>query len=283
MQYLPSRKIMFLMVGILVVGGFWFTLRDRNTAAKENAGNTISAESLLVQDQSGHQDSDNDGLEDWEEQLFGTDPHNPDSDGNGLLDGEEFASVKKIAEIEPTDNVLNYLNQVRQALANQGQGSIIPEAVLEIPPDHYRAVDLTIVATNDVSVTRYVVGVLLATKPYEENPDEEDPMDTISRWLESNDPKELEALVAQSRKDKLLAAELVALSVPDELAALHLEFVNSVYSGARSLEEIELTTHNPQMEFFAVAKYANYRGKRSKTIIELTQYFNTYTLTLNEE
>jgi hypothetical protein len=37
-------------------------------------------------------DSDNDGLKDWEEDLYKTDPNNPDTDGDGYLDGEEINS-----------------------------------------------------------------------------------------------------------------------------------------------------------------------------------------------
>ncbi len=36
------------------------------------------------------QDSDNDGLTDAQEKLLGTDPNRPDTDGDGLLDGEEY-------------------------------------------------------------------------------------------------------------------------------------------------------------------------------------------------
>ena len=35
-------------------------------------------------------DSDGDGLPDWLELIIGTDPYNPDTDGDGLSDGEEF-------------------------------------------------------------------------------------------------------------------------------------------------------------------------------------------------
>lgn len=34
-------------------------------------------------------DADNDGLADTEEETLGTDPSNPDSDGDGILDGDE--------------------------------------------------------------------------------------------------------------------------------------------------------------------------------------------------
>jgi hypothetical protein len=36
------------------------------------------------------QDSDNDGLPDAQEKILGTDPNKPDTDGDGLLDGEEY-------------------------------------------------------------------------------------------------------------------------------------------------------------------------------------------------
>jgi len=38
----------------------------------------------------GDLDSDGDGIPDWLELLIGTDPYNPDTDGDGLSDGEEF-------------------------------------------------------------------------------------------------------------------------------------------------------------------------------------------------
>jgi len=37
-------------------------------------------------------DSDNDGLTDAQEKVLGTDPHNPDTDGDGYLDGAEVKS-----------------------------------------------------------------------------------------------------------------------------------------------------------------------------------------------
>jgi hypothetical protein len=39
-------------------------------------------------------DSDNDGLTDLEEPVWGTDPFNPDTDGDGLLDGEEVFTYR---------------------------------------------------------------------------------------------------------------------------------------------------------------------------------------------
>ena len=37
-----------------------------------------------------HIDTDGDGLTDWGEELAGTDPNNPDTDADNVLDGDEL-------------------------------------------------------------------------------------------------------------------------------------------------------------------------------------------------
>lgn len=53
-------------------------------------------------------DSDNDGLKDWEENLYKTDPWNPDTDGDGYLDGEEINSRHNPLVKGPNDNQVFY-------------------------------------------------------------------------------------------------------------------------------------------------------------------------------
>ena len=49
------------------------------------------------------QDTDEDGLKDWEESLWGTDVKNPDTDGDGTSDGDEVA-VKRNPTIAGPDD-----------------------------------------------------------------------------------------------------------------------------------------------------------------------------------
>lgn len=48
-------------------------------------------------------DADNDGLKNWEEEVYKTDPRNPDTDSDGYLDGEEVASGYDPAIKAPND------------------------------------------------------------------------------------------------------------------------------------------------------------------------------------
>jgi len=51
----------------------------------------------------GANDSDNDGLKDWEEEIYQTDLAKPDTDGDGTLDGDEVAADRDPLVAGPND------------------------------------------------------------------------------------------------------------------------------------------------------------------------------------
>lgn len=63
------------------------------------------------------QDNDRDGLQNWEEQIYGTDPNNPDTDGDGTSDGDEVKAGRNPLVKGPND----YLNtpDTTESAANQ--------------------------------------------------------------------------------------------------------------------------------------------------------------------
>jgi len=58
--------------------------------------------------ESQNKDSDNDGLKDWQEDLFQTDKNNPDTDADGYLDGEEVDSGHNPLVKSPGDTDVFY-------------------------------------------------------------------------------------------------------------------------------------------------------------------------------
>ncbi|MBD3282514.1 MAG: hypothetical protein GF387_02820 [Candidatus Portnoybacteria bacterium] len=58
--------------------------------------------------ESRNKDTDQDGLKDWEENLYDTDPTNPDTDGDGYLDGEEIDSGHNPTVKGPGDQLAFY-------------------------------------------------------------------------------------------------------------------------------------------------------------------------------
>lgn len=69
------------------------------------------------------QDTDLDGLKDWEENLWETDPKNPDSDGDGTKDGDEVKAGRDPKKAGPddrlTDSQLASADQKKKTLTQE--------------------------------------------------------------------------------------------------------------------------------------------------------------------
>ena len=96
MKKIPPINI---IIGIiLIIGGLIFVL---NYSKKESLNRTSEISENF-------KDSDNDGLRDWEEELFHTDPFDPDTDNDGYLDGEEVNSGHNPLVKAPGDELSLY-------------------------------------------------------------------------------------------------------------------------------------------------------------------------------
>ncbi len=109
-SYLPSRKFAIIALALLLaVGGLFLFFGGEAMRRKTADAPQKEIVSGAVRGKNSQKDSDNDGLKDWEEVLWKTDPQNPDTDGDGTPDGEEVklgrdptipAPGDKIAEAE---------------------------------------------------------------------------------------------------------------------------------------------------------------------------------------
>ena len=74
-------------ITIILVASFWILLKkpiQKDYVYEKKINNQEKRNELL------NKDTDNDGLKDWEEILWKTDPNNPDTDGDKTTDGEEI-------------------------------------------------------------------------------------------------------------------------------------------------------------------------------------------------
>lgn len=81
--------ITILVAVVLAIGLILFVGAHSKKGAFSKI-NLWGAKETIIEPQ--NKDSDNDGLKDWEEELYKTDPFNPDTDNDGYLDGEEINS-----------------------------------------------------------------------------------------------------------------------------------------------------------------------------------------------
>ena len=81
-----SRTISAAVLAVVFIGGAYYLARGTVTPPTAEA----STETALLQ-AIATKDTDHDGLPDWEESLYGTDPTNPDTFHLGMTDGEAVA------------------------------------------------------------------------------------------------------------------------------------------------------------------------------------------------
>src|SRR3989338_8242106 len=110
-MYWPSKKIIY---SIIVIGAaglllfIWPIIKSgvgKNQELKFKIFSSSNQELIQKLEQEARKDSDNDGLKDWEETLWKTDPQNPDTDKDGTLDGEEIKQNRDPLKAGPNDQL----------------------------------------------------------------------------------------------------------------------------------------------------------------------------------
>jgi len=133
-RVLPSASHAFVLLVVLVVIVFGANYLVERKQKKEQEGQLyITAGETSVKISS--LDTDNDGLEDWEELLWGTDKDAPDTDGDGTPDGIEVSSGRNPTIPAPGDTfVIKTLTPSVQISSssskNQTQTQLFSEAFI---------------------------------------------------------------------------------------------------------------------------------------------------------
>ena len=93
LAYLPNKKILFLIVFILLIFAGWFYFSDYKNKQTQYIAEQEKSPLVVALDTTSKldADSDSDGLKDWEELLWKTDPSKTDTDGDGTNDNEEIS------------------------------------------------------------------------------------------------------------------------------------------------------------------------------------------------
>lgn len=138
LQFLPSRKILILIAGIvIVVCGFFLYphIVSLITDAFKKPIQTKKLPTISVVDNAFNTDTDGDGIPDWQETLFDLNPENSDTDGDGVVDTipDELQSLSENSEIVTTTDklALEIYNNIKQTDGTNIDESQISRATAE--------------------------------------------------------------------------------------------------------------------------------------------------------
>ncbi|MEZ4103105.1 MAG: hypothetical protein R3B55_00855 [Candidatus Paceibacterota bacterium] len=290
-NYLPSKQfvktilVTLLAAAVLVVVGKLLS----NKSVWENKDSKSIVSSSENEDFFS-KDTDGDGLYDWEEALWNTNPRVKDSDGDGIDDKTFVENKRKTIDADETykenpDNetevfakqffttaaVLNQGGTFNQDTVDQFSSGINKSIVnfslkdkytlsslklSNISPDQYRQNisdlfnRLQKPEINELTILAYIM----------ENPNDLDGLDELGNYLAFSDA---------------LIKGLLTMNVPNSNAGLHLSYVNNLDKISEIMRSALYIEEDPLRVVTYLSKYDEYSDRLLKDIESFKKYFNS--------
>lgn len=289
-SYLPSKKIWVLIGSIIIIAVVFFIFSNRSSQDRP-ASTFTQSDGTEVQ----LRDSDNDGLEDWEESLWNTDPNNPDTDGDGVSDGDEVEQGTHPKIPGPNDAVdqrrisaiYNQDAKVRENLTREAWEDLLPYMASYISLSGEKEIsaneldelseevarrakekgdeidrrsreDLQVI--NDTTfdeLDAYFTDFSATSNEYYANTEIDDELLLFAQATAEEDTKEemLVGLEVIATDYRALASDLQNIAVPEELSRLHLEIINNYLAIAQAVENMSALEEDPMRAMVGVERY----------------------------
>lgn len=219
-------------------------------------------------------DTDNDGLPDWQEEIWGSNKNNPDTDGDGTADGKEVNESRNPTVAGPDDKILSD----REIALQYVPGETDPNSVTSIlsknlllrlaqlqQSGQYNNETGDELATNLVDQTfsevqipdKYPTNIFLTFDSKDKQKLEEYKnklIDIQKNELLKIDPnnKDLNPTIAGFKN---MAFQLSVISVPKDLLSVHAKIANGYYIAAEALINLKSSDQDPVLGILSIPIY----------------------------
>ncbi len=294
-HYLPSKKFAKILISVLVIGAVIFFVTKANTShSLKSSKNTIS----LTPQEIIEGDRDGDGVRDWEESLWGTNPDAKDTDEDGVGDLEEIeARRKEIASkqgIQLDENSEN-LNETdifsRDIFASiislKEKGMLTQDAVKQLAEaagksftgkveieDKTTSDSLKSLSDTPENRKAYIkqIDVLLA-EYWKKGINQE--FQVFGTYSDTENPATLSELSQIATIYEDLSNALIKIPVPTSLKVSHRDLVNITYKMSVALKNVSQAETNEIMSAVGITQYKD-------QTIEFSRIINVYTVLVNQ-
>ncbi len=308
-QGIGAAPIVFALIPLLLFGGFFIFSQWHNVQIVDNKPIIVSQDTAQG---NINVDSDNDGLKDWEEQIYGTDPHNPDTDGDGTKDGDEIAQgrdplkpgpndlltkktsittsspasgndkptlTQKLAEVFGQDYLLNLIHNPKEqpdldAIADKMAQVAVNGSTSRIPPTSVN--DITVSHdTSKATIQEYITQTNnLILRFFPKN--EKDPMLIFKEALEQNNLSILDTLDKRIQSYDIFLVEIKKIPVPNDFISLHLRFINTTVKEREAITNIRDAKNDMVLGLIGVQELDN----TAKEFMELQKQYTDLHLSI---
>lgn len=292
-KYLPSKKIAIVLgvLCLLAVGLAYFFSKLGNSSVAGSENNT-NVEVVALEDLN-NRDTDGDGVKDWEEALWGTDPNKKDTAGDGVGD---FATIAKKRQIIVSGNAnvtTNTTSTVTDIFAQQffssvaslkQAGGLTKENIdtlaqtavtnLTVPTDpirykieNVRTIEATpeTIATFKKELKKIATGLPVDTLGSE--------VVLLSKGINKPKNPKLEAqLKSISSTYALLAERSSRITVPSTMVNAYVDLINAYYGLSVATTGLSLVYTDPVQSVQALSLHRTQTTKLSDAIDTISAY-----------
>lgn len=271
-KFLPSKKFLSLMALLISIGGLALligSLVGNKTQFTKEKSNTDG--SLIVVKDLVEKDTDSDGVPDWKEQLWGTDPSKTItfgtvSDYDYIHQKETLLASTQTGTsagqgTEPTTTtdafardvvtLVSALNASGQ-LTPENQNAVVSqiETYVQNHPQskEYTISDIQLTTENKTSQITYGSQI---TKIISSNPITEDDFDITSKYQENIEKNEFTSYIILERKYEIMISQLLKTPVPSGELYMHLDLLNALQGLADTYKGLSLYNSDPLLSFIA--------------------------------
>jgi len=246
-------------------------------------------------------DTDEDGLPDWQEEIWGSNKNNPDTDGDGTADGKEVNENRNPIIAGPDDKILSDKEIALQYVPNKTD----PDSVTSILSKNLllRLAQLQQsgqynTETRDELATDLVDQTLSDVQIPDKYPT------NLFMTFDSNDKKKLEEYknkIINIQKNELLkinpnnedleliitgfkniAFQLSIISVPVELLSVHAKIANGYYIAAEALINLKMSDEDPVLGILSIPIYKKVSEEQPILYQQVQNYLEDNGIIFNE-
>ncbi len=251
-----------------------FFLKNRSGRENSLADGALSYENVAL-GELVNRDTDSDGIVDWEENLWGTDPKKKDTDGNGISDDIEIKKQKsettsegdKIAETENLSKTEKLSRELFSTLTALNQNGAMDDATVEALSNSilgqiehspqkkvFLLSELKISQNNTPQSVEKYRKVL--SEVYTKYSLKRSVVEILEELLEDEENlevlNELDPVINQANK---IISELVNTEVPALLANEHLKLINTSQKISENMSDIKFFDTDIIVAISAVGQY----------------------------
>lgn len=304
-SYLPSAHfIRNLLVCVAVVG--LVLLGTRLIARGKEKRASVAAEQKLAQERYNEgtlvaisdlaeKDTDSDGLPDWEEALWGTDPNNKDTDGNGISDKNEVdekkASVEAASGVSGDTGDLTETEAFSRELfasiaALKESGNLNDQSIKDLASTisenagekqiitaSYTTADIKMTGDSTTEITNYRTTMTQTLAKYDNSGIGKELIAIDAALSSEADKDKLGELYAVAKAYRALAKDLTLVAVPQAAASMHLDLINSANNTGIALDNIPQIYDNALGGLIGLAQYDKESGVFEQKLRDLQDYF----------